>query len=206
MNNKIGTIGSLINAVTVLGFAIFIIIGWSFGEFFICILLALSFICMIGALYTECPNEKKAAGIVAVTFTAVYAVLIVIVYYTQCSTVVNEQLGKDVDRILNYSHMGLMFNLDMLGYGVMALATFFIGLTINVKNKKDKALKVLLLLHGGFFPGCFILPMTGLFLKSAGSESSGGAFALVIWCLYFLPIGILSYLHFRENGKGFYSL
>lgn len=61
MNNKIGTIGSLINAVTVLGFAIFIIIGWSFGEFFICILLALSFICMIGALYTECPNEKKAA-------------------------------------------------------------------------------------------------------------------------------------------------
>jgi hypothetical protein len=48
--------------------------------------------------------------------------------------------------------------------------------------------------------------MTGLFLKSAGSESSGGAFALVIWCLYFLPIGILSYLQFRENGKGFYSL
>ena len=199
MNKKIGEIGSLINAVTVLGFAIFLLAGWSFGYFLVCIFLSMSFLCMIGAFYTECPGEKKTAGIVAVMFSVVYAVLIMIVYYTQCSTVANEQLGEDVDQILNYSHMGLMFNLDMLGYGIMALATFFIGLTINVRNRKDKALKVLLLLHGAFFPGCLILPMTGIFLKSTGSGSSGGAWALEIWCLYFLPIGILSYLHFKEK-------
>ena len=29
----------------------------------------------------------------------------------------------------------------------------------------------------------------------------GGAYALVIRCLYFLPIGILSYLHFGKMGR-----
>lgn len=203
MNRKIGAIGSLINALTVLGFAVFLMAGWNFGYFLICIFLSMSFICMIAAFYTECPNEKKTAGVVAIMFTVIYAVLIIIVYYTQCTTVVNEQLGHDADQILNYSNMGLIFNLDILGYGIMALATFFIGLTINVRDKKDKALKVLFLLHGAFFPGCFFMPMTGMFLKSGGSTSSGsgGVIALEVWCLYFLPIGILSYLHFKKSAN-----
>ena len=92
-----------------------------------------------------------------------------------------------------------MFNLDLLGYAIMALSTFFIGLTIKVKNKKDKALKYLLLIHGIFFISCLIMPMTGVFANSAGSSSMGGVIALEVWYFYFLPIGILSYLHFKNN-------
>ena len=201
MNRKIGMIGSLVNAITVIGFALFMLIDFTFGSYFICILLALSFVCMVSALEVECKSDAKAAGKTALVFTAIYATLILIVYYTQCTTVINENLGNDAAHILNYSYMGLMFNLDMLGYGIMALSTFFIGLTVNVKNKKDKAMKTLLLLHGLFFPGCFILPMTGMFLNASGSSSKGGVIALEIWCMYFLPIGILSFLHFKEKEE-----
>ena len=90
----------------------------------VCIFLSMSFICMIAAFYTECPNEKKAAGIVAIMFSAIYAILIMIVYYTQCTTVINEQLGPEADQMLNYSHMRLMFNLDILGYGILSYLHF----------------------------------------------------------------------------------
>lgn len=201
MNGKIGMIGSLVNAATVIVFAIFELIGFNCGSYFVCILLSISFICMIAAFDAECAEDKKAAGRTALVMSGVYATLIMIVYFTQCTTVINEELGEDAMRVLGYSSMGLMFNLDMLGYGIMALSTFFIGLTIKAENGKDKALKILLLLHGLFFPGCLILPMTGMFIGGGDSSSNGGMIALEIWCLYFLPIGILSFLHFKEKDK-----
>lgn len=200
MNRKIGMIGSLINAATVIAFAVCMLFHFNFGSYAVCILLALSFLCMVGAMDAECTEKNKAAGRVALVMAGVYATLILIVYYTQCTTVQNETLSEGAAHILDYRFLGLMFNLDVFGYGIMALSTFFIGLTVCVKNKVDKALKILLLGHGLFFPGCFIMPMTGMFLRSDGSTSSGGVIALEIWCLYFLPIGILSFMHFK-NAK-----
>lgn len=57
----------------------------------------------------------------------------------------------------------------------------------------------MLLIHGIFFISYLIMSMTGMFANSDGSTSIGGVIALEIWCLYFLPIGILSYLHFKNN-------
>ena len=78
----------------------------------------------------------------------------------------------------------------------MALSTFFLGLSMKAKGKADRWLKRLLMIHGVFFPGCFLLPMTGIFLSMGGETGRGGTVALVIWCVYFLPIGILAYRHF----------
>ena len=199
MNNKIGKIGSIINIITVLAFAICMLIDFSFGSYFVCIFLALSFVLMISTFENECTLENKVAGKAAMIFSAIYATLIVIVYFTQCTTVQNEVLSDTVKQILDYKRFGLLFNIDLLGYGMMALSTFFIGLTIDVKNKKDKALKILLLLHGIFFISCLIMPMLGIFKPSDGTTTSGGVIAMKIWCLYFLPVGILSYLHFKER-------
>ena len=193
MNKIIGMIGSVINVITVLLFAIFLLIDFKFGYFFVCILLSLSFIMMIGGLENECSEE------IALILAGVYSTLIMIVYFTQCTSVLNDNLSKEALKVLDYSNMGLMFNLDLLGYAIMALSTFFIGLTLNVKNKKDKALKYLLLIHGIFFISCLIMPMTGIFANHIASGSMGGVIALEIWCLYFLPIGILSYFHFKNN-------
>ena len=199
MNKKIGMIGSIINAITVFLFALFLIIDFKFGYFFVCILLSISFVMMIASFENECKEENKVAGKIALALATVYSTLIMIVYFTQCTTVRNETLSSDLNQLLSYSSMGLMFNLDLLGYAIMALSTFFIGFTINVKDKKDKALKYLLLMHGIFFISCLIMPMTGVFVHSSGSGSIGGVIALEIWCAYFLPIGILSFLHFKNN-------
>ena len=199
MNKKIGIIGSIINAITVLLFAIFLIIDFKFGYFFVCIFLSLSFIMMIATLENECTKENIVAGKVSLVLAGVYSTLIMVVYFTQCTSVINDNLNKEALKVLDYSYMGLMFNLDLLGYAIMALSTFFIGFTINVKNKKDKALKNLLLIHGLFFISCLIMPMTGIFANSDGSSSIGGVLALEVWCIYFLPIGILSYLHFKNS-------
>ena len=201
MNNKIGIIGAAINVLTVFLFALFMLINFITGSFFVCILLSLSYIMMISGLYNEVDNKNKVAGIIGLLFGAIYSTLIIIVYFTQCTTVLNETLSEDVRKVLDYKQMGLMFNLDILGYGIMALSTFFIGLSINAKNKIDQALKILLLVHGLFFFGCLILPMTGVFLNSAGETSIGGVVALEIWCIYFLPIGILSIIHFVKNKE-----
>ena len=201
MNRKIGMISSLINALTVLAFAICMLIKFNFGSYFVCIFLSLSFIGMIAALADECTEDNRVAGKVAMILAGVYATFIMAVYYTQCTTVQNETLTDSATRILNYSYMGLFFNFDLLGYGIMALSTFFIGLTVNVKNKKDKALKILLLIHGIFFLSCTFMPMTGMFVNPQGSSSSGGYIALEIWCMYFLPISILSWIHFKDADK-----
>jgi len=199
MNKKLGMIGSIINVITVLLFAIFLLIDFKFGYFFVCIFLSLSFIMMIASFENECTEENKVAGKISLSLAGVYSTLIMIVYFTQCTSVLNDNLNKEALKVLDYSNMGLMFNLDLLGYAIMALSTFFIGLTIKTNNKQDKALKYLLLIHGVFFISCLIMPMTGIFANSSGSNSIGGIIALEIWCLYFLPTGILSYLHFKNN-------
>lgn len=199
MNRKIGMIGSLINAITVLAFAFCMLIRFTFGSYFVCIFLALSFICMIAALADECTEDNRVAGKVAMILAGIYATFIIAVYFTQCTTVRNEILAEDAERLLDYSYLSLFFNFDLLGYGIMALSTFFIGLTVNVRNKKDKALKILLLVHGIFFLSCTFMPMTGVFVNAGGSSSSGGYIALEIWCMYFLPISILSWMHFRDR-------
>lgn len=93
----------------------------------------------------------------------------------------------------------VIFNYDLLGYGIMALSTFFTGLSIKADRTSDKWLKCLMIIHGIFFISCFFMPMTGVFSNtSIGESSSGGVIALVFWCVYFLPIGVLSYFHFGE--------
>lgn len=51
----------------------------------------------------------------------------------------------------------------------MSLATFFVGLTIEIKSRSEKCLKTLLLVHGIFFITCLILPMLGIFTSNGES-------------------------------------
>ena len=52
------------------------------------------------------------------------------------------------------------------------------------------------------FFSCFIMPMNGIFTgMSDGGSSKGGTIALLFWCAHFLPIGVLSYLHFGRKDN-----
>ena len=200
LNRMISKIGSVIVMVTVFLFAIFLIIDFSMGSYFVCLILPIGFIMMTAGLHKECEGERKVAANIGLILAAVYSTFIMLVYYSQLTTVNNEQLNEQAANLLKFDRLGLIFNYDLLGYGLMALSTFFTGLSMKPKNKTDKWLRALLMIHGVFYFSCTFMPMTGMFAKmSSGGEGIGGRIALVVWCVYFLPIGILSFIHFRKR-------
>ena len=155
---------------------------------------------MAAGFHHESGEEQRVSANIGLVFSAIYAVLVFLVYFAQTTSVRLEDLNEQAVRILNYQRGGLFFNFDLLGYGMMALSTFFIGLSIQADSRADKWLKCLMMLHGIFFIGCFILPMTGIFTSMASGEKSiSGTIALLFWCAYFIPIAILSYKHFEKE-------
>ena len=199
MNRMIAKIGAAIVTVTVFLFAVCLAVDFTFGSYFVCMFLPMGYLMMTAGLHNECERDRMVAANVGMVFSAIYAVLILLVYFAQTTSVRLESLTEQARSIIDFRRGGLIFNYDLLGYGMMALSTFFMGLSMKAENKADKWLKALMMIHGIFFLGCFLMPMTGMFSSMAnGQTSNSGVIALMIWCAYFLPIGILSYRHFTE--------
>ena len=202
MNHTIAKIGSFMATVTVIMFAVCMLISFDFGSYTVCLLLAIGYVVMASGFVCESDAEHRTAAIAGMAFAVIYAVLIMLVYFAQTTTVRLEKLNGQATQLLDYSRGGLLFNYDLLGYGMMALSTFFLGLTIPGGTRADKWLKRLMIFHGVFFFGCLIMPMTGAFTSMASGETSiGGVIALECWCLYFTPIGILSVMHFGKKHE-----
>ena len=154
---------------------------------------------MAAGFHYESCEEQRVGATIGLIFSAIYAVLILLVYFAQTTSVRLDDLGEQAMRILDFKRGGLLFNYDLLGYGMMALSTFFIGLSIKASSRMDKWLKCFMMIHGVFFVGCLIMPMTGVFSSmSSGETNIAGVVALIIWCVYFLPIGVLAYKHFGK--------
>ncbi len=200
LNKIISKVGSSIVTITVFLFALFLMINFPTGYFFVCLILPIGFIMMTAGIQNECEGDRKVAANIGLILAAVYATFIMLVYFAQLTTVKNELLNEQAANLLVFGKFGLIFNYDLLGYGVMALSTFFTGLSMKPKNKTDKWLRALMLIHGVFYFSCTFMPMTGMFAKmSSGGDGIGGRLALVVWCVYFLPIGILSFIHFTKG-------
>ena len=199
MNSLLSKIGAAIVTVTVFLFAVCLAVDFTFGSYFVCMFLPMGYIMMAAGLRNECEKDRRVAADTGMVFSAVYAVLILLVYFAQTTSVRLEGLSEQAQSILDFKRGGLIFNYDLLGYGMMALSTFFIGLSMKANCKADHWLKALMMVHGVFFIGCFIMPMTGMFTGMADGETSKvGVIALIIWCAYFLPIGVLAYKHFSK--------
>ena len=158
---------------------------------------------MTAGLHNEIESDRKVAANIGLILAGVYSVFIMLVYFSQLTTVNNEQLNEQASKLLKFNNFGLIFNYDLLGYGIMALSTFFTGLAMKAKNKADKWLRALMMIHGVFYFSCTFMPITGMFSKMAtpGGDGLGGRLALVAWCVYFLPIGILAFMHFSKQEK-----
>ena len=202
MNKLISKTGAMIVSVTVFLFAVCMIVKFHFGSYLVCMFLPIGYIMMAAGFQQECCEERRVSANIGLVFSAIYAVLIFLVYFAQTTSVRLEDLNEQAARILDYRRGGLLFNYDLLGYGMMALSTFFIGLSIKADSSSDRWLKGLMMVHGIFFISCFILPMTGAFTgMAAGETGTGGAIALLLWCVYFFPIGVLAYKHFDKRLK-----
>ncbi len=199
MNRLIPRIGAGIVSVTVFLFALCMLIDFSFGSYFVCMLLPIGYIMEAAGFLHESDESHRVASVAGMIFAAIYAAAVLLVYFAQTTSVRLGGMGGQALDILDFKRGGLMFNYDLLGYGMMALSTFFIGLGIRAENRADRWLKRLMMIHGIFFFGCFILPMTGIL--GGATDGIGGVIALEFWCVYFLPIGILSFLHFGGHRE-----
>ena len=200
MNRVIARTGAAIVTVTVFLFALCMIVDFRFGSYLVCMFLPIGYLMTAAGFQHEASENRRVAANVGVVIGAIYATLILLVYFAQTTSVRLEALNEQAARVLDYRKGGLLFNYDLLGYGMMALSTFFLGLSMEPDGKADKWLRALLLIHGVFFLSCFVMPMTGMFKGLANSDGgSGGTVALLFWCAYFLPVGVLSFLHFRKQ-------
>ena len=201
MDRRISLIGAAIVCATVFLFAVCLIAGFSFGAYLVCMFLPMGYIMVAAGLHHEAAEDRKVAATIGLVFSAIYATLILLVYFAQNTSVRLDGLGDEALHVLEFKRGGLLFNYDLLGYGMMALSTFFIGLSMRPDNRVDRWLKGLLMFHGAFFISCFALPMTGIFGgMSSGESGNGGTVALVIWCAYFLPVGALACRHFGKDN------
>lgn len=202
MNRKIGYISSIVKSGAVAIFLICLIVALfiqntvtenlSYG---VCTVLSWGWIATacVYSCYTK--NERSAAAKIGIATGIVYSTLISIVYFTQLTTVLYKSVNDIILQAFSFSSAGSwLFNLDLLGYGLLSISTFFVGLTIQPQNKVDKALKILLMLHGIFFV-CMFVPILPL---PSTNQGKGGTIALIFWCLFFLPICVLSTLHFKK--------
>jgi len=199
MNRKIGMYSAIINVFAVIAFAIFILTGFSFGSYLASMLIAYSFVPLICSFSWHGRPETETAGKTAMIFAGMYATFILLIYFTQVTTLRNEVLTEQAMSLLDYTAFGWFFNLNLLGYGLMSLATFFAGLTVEIKTTADKALKYLLLIHGIFVVSGIIMPILGIFTGMEGADFIG-TIILLFWCAMFTPIGILSFKYFKGNG------
>ena len=199
MNKKIGVYGSIANFIAVICFALSMLFGFNYGSYFSSMFIAFSFVLMMCSYAYFAEKEVKSAGYVSTAFSTIYTAIILLVYFAQLTTVRLNDLTRQAAVLLDFQQCGLLFNYDLLGYGVMSLATFFAGLTIKPQSKIDKWLKYLLMVHGLFFISCLTIPMLGVF--KTDSPTWIGIAILEFWCLYFCPISILSFLHFSNCKK-----
>lgn len=195
MNRKIGICGAVVNFAAVICFALSMLFGFDFGSYFSSMFIALGFVSMMCGYAYFAEKEAKLAGYVSVAFSAIYAAIILLVYFAQLTTVRLNELTPQAALLLDFQQCGLLFNYDLLGYAIMSLAAFFAGLTVVPRTKADKWLKYLLMVHGVFFVSCLFFPMMGLI--KADSPTWIGVAVLEFWCLYFCPVSILSCVHFH---------
>ena len=209
-NEKIGKIGAMITGVSVALFALSMIVGLLSGldtslvSYFVCIFIAVGYILLTAAFVSpKKENPLSATGLAGLAFAIVYALFIFIVYYAMLTTVrMNGTLREETLSIISYERLGsLFFNYDLLGYGFMGLSTFFVGFTVIPKTKGDRALSLLLWIHGVFFVSCFLMPMFPLFTPDMDGGEIIGTLVLLVWCAYFLPICVLAWGYFSKSGS-----
>lgn len=201
MNKKIGMLASLVNLAAVAGFALSMLAGTLFLSYLSSIFIALSLVAMLCAFAYFSNENGRVAGLCGMAFGTMYALCNAIVYYTQITTVRADQLTEQAAALLEFGKYGLMFNYDMLGYCLMAVATFFAGLTIKAETKADRWLKRLLQVHGVFAIICFLAPFLGVFGSAMDGVEWMGTAALECWCLFFIPIGILSFMYCKKQEE-----
>lgn len=201
MNNKLGFYSSIVAGGCTLLFLAGLVTSNGTLSYFVCLLLSWAYVLLACAFVQEADEDKRGVALGGVAIAVIYSVFTNFVYYSQLTTVAHQTAGPEIIEAITFVPGSWVFGFDIMGYGLMALSTFLIGLTIHPHHRKERVMKYLFLIHGAFFPICVLFPMLNLF-KQGGESDTSGVIALVFWCIYFAPMMVLSALYFRNQQRG----
>ena len=94
MNRIISMTGAAVVTVSVFLFAVCIIAGFSFGSYLVCMFLPIGYLMTAAGFQHESGEERRVAANTGLVLGAVYAVLILLVYFAQTTTVRLETLTE----------------------------------------------------------------------------------------------------------------
>lgn len=203
MNRKLGLWSAVAVTAAVVAFGSLMLLRLDYGAYAASMAISWTYLLLVCSFYVAAGSNEKVAALAGVAFGTLYAGFVTCVYFIQLTSVLNQTASADNLALLTYQELGSpMFNLDLLGYGLMAVSTLFIGLTIVGTSLADRWLRLLLIVHGAFAPMCVVLPISNVFgaMPSADGDATGVA-VLLFWCVYFIPVGILSIYHFSTAGQ-----
>ncbi len=166
-----------------------------------CLLLSWAYLVLACTFAATGLAGRQAPALAGAAFAVLYSGFATTVYFVQLTTVLHGSASPDILRVLDYTEPGsLMFNLELLGYGLMALSTLFVGLSLTVVTRADWWLKLLLIVHGVFAPFCVALPIINTFGSMPGTTGGGIVMPMLIaWCIYFAATAALAFRHFSND-------
>lgn len=207
LNEKIGLAAAGVLAGTVAVFFITLLLTLagvggktvSLISYLDCILLSWAYVTTTACLTQGCPPEGRGAAEAARLFAVLYAMFVNLVYFTQATAVWYEMFPENLRVLFDFQVVGgWLFRLDIIGYGIMAVSTFFLGLSIAPAEKESRGLRRLLLFHG-LFASCAGIALLPIF-HDTGEVSNAGILALLAWCAYFFPTALLLCKRFRRQA------
>lgn len=175
-----------------------------------CIILAWGFVAMMASVNRWAPREKRVWSQISLSFAIMYAVLVSACYYTQLTVVRAGAalLSREALNLLSFNAGSVMFAVDMLGYTLMALSTWFAA-PVFTGAKNGLWLSRLCTIHGLLAVPTVVYP---LLMSAPQGEATTravrlGSIALLAWCAVFIPIPLLLASLFggravrREGGR-----
>ena len=102
MNRTIPKIGAAIVTIAVFLFAVCMIVDFPFGSYFVCMFLPLGYIMMVMGFQFESCEERRVPANIGVAIAVIYAVLILLVYFAQTTSVRLDKLNKQAIRLLDF--------------------------------------------------------------------------------------------------------
>lgn len=155
-------------------------------------------------VHYSAPEEKKIFSHLGMVFSTVYAIMLMITYYTLLVVVRTNSFGLPPEslKLFTFTPGSLMFALDMLGYSFMCLATL-LAAPVFYGSKLDNWIRKLFIVNGMFFLPSLVFPAF-TFPQDRGSieaTSLGGVIGYLFWCTLFASIAVLLAKKFKQMDR-----
>ena len=206
---KVGYWAAVLVALEVAAFAAMLVAGLlgrdtGYFSFAVCFLLAASYVALATGIYQYSSNKRKIWANLGLDFGIMYAVLCSVSYYVQFAVVRNNslQLPDSILKAFVYTPGSFVFALNMLGYAFLCLSTLMLVPVFYGRSQRERWLRRFMAFHGIFIIPTMIFPAlklgSGHALQSAGQF---GNYALLFWCVIFIPIPLILAGIFKDMAR-----